>query len=308
MVVDRRNTIGLIALPSVFEEGTTCTMMPLRELPETVSVACAFQGEASCAIGFESGKIWKYHLESRQGRPIGIVSARATAIEALTNTCILVGSADGAVSLIDGRENGLARSVCFRDLSVISGISAWPNGSAAAAVGFVTGAATVFDLRMWVPIWSDKPGPIGQIVPIACDPPGVSYLVMNEEAMEIIVDRRGKLAPKPRRATVCGERGYFRRAFSYMGGAVVVDDESASFIHGSEEVPLYRLFDGSSSRLTTVPCENGTQIEYTLSEGASVHQHEGIVICGTVANNTVVTCDDWGFIHRWKLEWGVRRG
>jgi hypothetical protein len=312
LVVDATNTIGIVALPGsgVDAPPSLIAPMPLHKLQESVTASCALPEEPAVVLGFESGGVWKYDLQSRQGTQIASVAGgRTTAIDALSGAAVLVGAADGTLSLIDLRECGRpARSVAFQDFLALSAITIWPNGCAAAALGFHGGAATIFDLRMWMPIWSDKTGPVARILPMGLSSPGLSYLTMNEDIVEIIIESRAKPLPKPRVSLTYRERGGFRHAFSYRAGAIVIDDQSASFVHAGEGTPIYRLLDRAAPRLRIVPNDLGDEIEMSQKGGPSVHKHEGVVVCGTVVKDAVVTCDDLGFIHRWEVGLQKRKG
>jgi hypothetical protein len=314
VIVDSSNKISLVALPTIDPAAPLAAWrispMPLRDLLENVAVSCTLPLERSFVLGFENGGVSKYDAQARALVQLAaMTSCKATAIEPLFGTHLLVGSSDGQLSLLDPREssNRPVNSMSFRQFSKITSISAWPNGGVAAAVGFNIGAASIVDLRTWMPMWSDKTRPITQILPMGLETPGLSYCVINDEAVEIVIEPRVKPRVRARAAIAYNENASFRSAFSFQGGALVIDDISASFVHAGEGHPPIRLFDLDTSTLQIEPDDIGARILASRENKSSLHKHEGVITCGVQANDTVVTCDDMGFVHRWKVGVGLKR-
>jgi hypothetical protein len=84
----------------------------------------------------------------------------------------------------------------------------------------------VIELRMWMPLWSDKTAAVSHILPMAVNS-GLSCLVLTPDVVEIVTEPRMK--SRPRQTVNYCEAAMFRRAIRYRGGAIVVDDISASF-------------------------------------------------------------------------------
>jgi hypothetical protein len=300
VIIDSSNTLALVSLPLTKSDGTKSKPMPVRKVTEIVTTSCGLSSTSSFLLGLGTGEIEKFDIVRASGSRIGAVSNRTiTVLEPFGSTDVLVGSSDGTLSRLDMREatvNQITMSATFDGFRGVSAIAVWPNGGAAAAVGFAGGSVVIFDLRTWLPIWSDKTRRVEHILPMATDTPGLSYLLINEEAVEIVVEPRFRRPEKPRSSLVYYENTHFRMGFPYLGGAVVVDDASASFIHGCD-APLYRLFD-----LTSYQIKNSdSQIRKSKKLKPSLHKHDGIIVCGTIIEDTVVTCDDLGFINQWRL-------
>jgi hypothetical protein len=93
----------------------------------------------------------------------------------------------------------------------------------------------------------------------------------------------------------------FRYALPYRGGALVIDDWSASFIHCHPEFPPVRLFDRSDACLDIERKEALWSIPSAREQRPSVHQNVGRVTCATACGDVIVTCDNNGFINRWRV-------
>jgi hypothetical protein len=124
--------------------------------------------------------------------------------------------------------------------------------------------------------------------------------VLNEELAEITVNPKGRCRPKV--SVRYSEAVPFRTAVAYRGGAIVVDDFSASFIHLNTYPPVFRLFDTFAGRLDVERGQELVTIEASKDQAESLHQHPGKITCAARWGNVVVTCDDIGFINRWRLE------
>jgi hypothetical protein len=109
---------------------------------------------------------------------------------------------------------------------------------------------------------------------------------------------------KPRHVVRYQETAPFRCALPYLGGAITIDDLSASFIHTNIEFPIVRFYDGAVRPMLVSETHEWSEIEPDRALAASVHQHSGTVMCGCITQDVVVTCDNIGFIHRWRLDGG----
>jgi hypothetical protein len=313
VIVDSQNRISLLALPTIDPTappaGWRVTTMALRDLQDSVFVSCTLPSELDFILGFENGGVSKYDIQARTLVQLGaIANKKVTAMEPVLSKNLLMGSSDGHLSLLDPRESSTrpVNSMFFQKFSMVTSISVWPNSEVAAAVGFSIGAATIVDLRTWMPIWSDKTRSISQILPMALDTPGLSYCVVNDETVEIVIEPRIRPRIRARTAIAYHENGLFRKAFSFLGGALVLDDISASFVHAVEGQPLVRLFDMDTAPLQTQSDEVGCRILSSQENKSSLHKHDGIITCGVQTNDTIITCDDIGFVHRWKIEGRAR--
>jgi hypothetical protein len=160
----------------------------------------------------------------------------------------------------------------------------------------------VVDLRMEMPLWIDTSDVINQMVPIAGQSFGIGYLLLNRATAEMVAEPNGKIRTRASLAIRYNGNDVFKLAIPYKGGAVVIDDASASFIHPNPEPPVVRLFDTMSSRLKVRQGEKTCVIKASRQIGASVHQHPGRVTSGFRCGDLFVTCDDAGFINRLKIE------
>jgi hypothetical protein len=231
-----------------------------------------------------------------------------TAMSALSENSILVGSIGGSTSLFDFRatQSTPTHTMTCDISSSVASLSVWPNNRIDAGVGWREGLVTVLDLRMWVTLWSSKTQDISQLLPMSSEIPTLSYLVMSPNSIQIVSEARVKHPTKPRMTLCYQTPGLFRLALPYLGGAVVIDDLSASFLHASDGYPKVRLHDITTQPLSVRKKGKSTgviainQDEYTQS--LSLHQHPGVITCGLITKDVIVTCDELGFIHRSKLD------
>jgi hypothetical protein len=251
-------------------------------------------------IALDGGAVARYDIGARSGA-VGRVrdGAAPTALEAVSDAEALVAWDDGCVAMLDTRAAcAPAQGVRLGPFRDVANIAVWPNGRACAAVACRRGAVTIVDLRMWMAVAGEKTRPITQVLPMAIDESGLSYLLFNEEEAEVVVAAGNG---RPRTSTVYKEAGCFRRAVSFLGGAVIVDDVGASFLH-ARGAPICRLFDRECEALERDGAGGSWNIRKSPAHGPSVHKHEGVVVCGTVVKDVIVTCDDLGFINQWKIE------
>jgi hypothetical protein len=278
----------------------------LATLPEPPAAGASFAPfSPDFALAFPGGDIAKYDAETGIPFAIGRLSKRPTVIRPFSVSTILVGAGDGSVALFDCRETQAAPTRTIECGYCLTDIALWPNGSAIVGLATVGGLVTIFDLRTWTAAWVDKSPPVEQMLPMALDAPALAYLAMNAQCVEIVTEPRIKPVPRIRAARLYREAAPFRLALPYLGGAVVVDDVSASFVHASEAGPLVRLCDGGVRALAMRAAGADSEIlgeEEDAEALFSVHQHAGVVTCGAIVRDTVITCDDMGFMHRWRLD------
>jgi hypothetical protein len=252
-------------------------------------------GDGSLVLGFGSGAVDLFDIRAYRQVHIADLPGRVTALEVFRGA-VLAGCANGSVTIIDSREP--RASVIFEasELAPVGDICVWTGGGVLGGFGFSGGAVSLFDLRMAMPLWFDRTRPVKRLLPMGIDAPGVSYMVMNSRAVEMVVEPRNR----PRLAYT--EAAFFRCAISFHGGALVVDDETASFVHPNTALPPVRLFDQAMGTMTWAQMENVWKLRRSKKRKRSVHQHQGRVTCGTMFGDVVVTCDDLGFLNRWKVE------
>jgi hypothetical protein len=271
-----------------------------------MTAGCSLASGSFFVAGFESGLIQRYATESLMTVGESQMHQTVSAVDSVTDNVVLAGSIDGSVCLFDFRA-GRNRVITNDSFSSISDITVWPNDRIIAGIGYKDGVVTLFDLRMWLPIWSDTTYNLQKLLPLAVDSPGLSYLLMNPECVEVVIEPRMTPKERPRTTFLYREWKMFRTAFSYLGGAIVVDDFGASFVHGNRGYPVIRLNDLSSESLRMEP-ENGSWWIRRASwdfegsrDGPSIHKHQGKITCGTIVGDLVVSCDDLGFVHQWRL-------
>jgi serine/threonine protein kinase len=304
LVISNQNKVHYLTLPTDTKPIFRCSQISILE--NKITAGCSLASGTFFVAGFESGLIKRYATESMMVSNESQMNQTVTAIDYLTDNLMLAGSIDGTVSLFDFRA-GKNKEIANDTFSSISDIAVWPNNRIIAGIGYKDGIVSIFDLRMWLPIWSDTTYSFEKLIPMAVDSPGLSYLVMNSECVEVVIEPRLKPKERPRTTFLYQERRRFRTAFSYLGGAVVIDDGGASFVHGNRGYPVVRLNDLASESLRMEP-ENGSwrirRATWDLegaSDGNSVHQHQGNITCGTIVGDMVVTCDNLGFVHQWSL-------
>jgi serine/threonine protein kinase len=212
MVVDRRGEIRSVALPgeqrSVFEH---CILGASSEPPVS---GCSVTGDSAFVLGFASGKMNRYDIEQPSPIQIGCLSSPnfATSMSPLSENSILVGSTDGSASFFDFRatDTGPSCSIaCLGSSSAVSAIAVWPSSHVLAGLGSLDGVVTLLDLRMWIPIWSEKTTLVSGLVPLGYETPALSYLVMSRDWIEIVTEPRAKPQIRPRNVV----RGHLGGAF-----------------------------------------------------------------------------------------------
>jgi hypothetical protein len=175
-------------------------------------------------------------------------------------------------------------------------------------VGLADGGVFVFDLRVSMPLSMVLTRRVHELLPVSSDHTSMAFLVSSPVAAEI------KFLPKLH-ARARGKPSFLypgttpiRCAIAHEGGAVLVDDESSSFIHCVDDVPMFRMFDGFTDRLTTGKNDRRLTILPSTVHGPSVHQHSGQITCGETFGDSFVTCDDLGFVNLWNIKTTKRKG
>jgi hypothetical protein len=135
----------------------------------------------------------------------------------------------------------------------------------------------------------------------------VSYVVINGRNVEIATEPRSRGVPLCRGSVIYEDVAAFRWGIPHEGGAVVVDDASASFVHANHELPVVRLFEGSANRMRFANDRGGSRIVASGVQGRSLHCHTGIVTCGTKFGDVFVTGDDLGFVNMWRIKASVHK-
>jgi hypothetical protein len=313
IVIDSAGDAHYIALPSEstpnFQSGV------IASIDQVITTGCGCTSGSTFALGFQSGLLRRYSTASVCALGEFTMPSSVTAIDYLDENSLLAGSDDGFVALFDFRADAAAgpRTMLSDPFSPIAGLTVWPNDNVVAGIGFADGIVTVFDLRMWLPFWCDTTCNMTRLLPVAVDTPGLSYLLMNREWVEVVVEPRVTPKERPRGTFLYSEAQRFRNAFPYRGGAVVVDDEGASFVHGNRGCPMLRLHDWATEFLVVEPDQGAWRIRRKPRDEErsvfyrSVHQHQGHITCGTIVGDVVVTCDDLGFVHQWRLAPEIRR-
>jgi hypothetical protein len=252
-------------------------------------------GDGSLVLGFGSGAVELYDIRACRQVRIANLPSRVTALD-IFRGAVLTGCANGLVAIVDSREP--RASIIFEgtEFAPVSDICVWTGGGVLGGFGFYGGAVSLFDLRMAMPIWLDRTGPVRRLLPMGVDVPGVSYMVMNARTVEMVVEPRNR--PRLRYA----EAAMFRWPIPFHGGAIVVDDYTASFVHPNTALPGVRLFDESIGSMSWGQVENVWKLKRSKKRKGSVHRHQGRVTCGTMLGDVVVTCDDLGFLNRWRVE------
>jgi hypothetical protein len=309
IVIDNTGDAHFVSLPS--EAIPHFQHSQIAHLGQGISSGCGVTSGATFSLGFQSGILRRYATAVIS--PLGEFAMPSTvsAIEYVDDNSLLVGSRDGCVSLFDFRANG--RVIMTDPFSSVAGLTIWPNDRVISGVGYADGVVTLFDLRMWLPIWSDTTCNMVRLLPVAVDTPGLSYLLMNPEWVEVVVEPRLTPKERPRGTFLYREAQKFREAFAYRGGAVVVDDEGVSFVHVNHGSPMIRLHDWAAEPLTIEPDQGAWRIKRAPSHVEqpciyrSLHQHQGMITCGTIVGDVVVTCDELGFVNQWRLAPEIRR-
>jgi hypothetical protein len=202
--------------------------------------------------------------------------------------------------IVAGHANQWLRKYDLREGAAVSGIKlpflrigsvcAWP-AKVVVGVGFRDGAVMLVDTRMWLPIWQGKTVRAAGIAPlVAPDGVDLAFSVMNGDEVSIWKDLRIK------EVVSYHEQSQFGCMIPHAGGAVVVDDSGATFLHARADAPIVRLFDGGSENL-----EVEEDVIFGGVYGPSVHQHPAKVRCGTKVGELFVTGDDAGFVNIWSI-------
>jgi hypothetical protein len=252
-------------------------------------------GDGSLVLGFGSGAVELFDMHAFRQVHIADLPGRVTAVDVFRGA-VLAGCANGSVSIVDAREPRTGVIFEAPELAPVGDICLWTGGGVLGGFGFCGGAVSLFDLRMAMPLWFDRTGPVRRLLPLGIDAPGLSYMVMNSRAVEMVVE------PRNRPRLHYTEAALFRWVIPFQGGAIVVDDETASFVHPNTGMPPVRLFDQSFGGMAWAQVENVGNLRRCKRRKRSVHQHQGRVTCGTMFGDVVVTCDDLGFLNRWKVK------
>jgi hypothetical protein len=303
LIISNQRELHSVGLPTVPTPSFGHTQLSVFD--SSVTSGCDRFGDACIVLGFESGTIRRFATCAEGIVPVFELAtpSSVTAVQYLKENVILAGSIDGSVILIDFRDRELPRSVAIVDdkFDTISRIPVWPHNDIVAGIGYSAGIVSALDLRMGMPIWSGRTTRVSRLVPLAVDSPGLSFLAMNPDCVEIVVQQHRR----PKTTIVYQDYRPYREVLSYRGGALVIDDDGVSFIHGNAGLPLLRLYDLSTDSLTAdvarsrIREASGTWDEQ--QDRSSVHRHQASITCGTIVDDVVVTCDSLGFIHEWRF-------
>jgi hypothetical protein len=307
-LIDRRRRIRSVVLPC--DQDPVFKDSPLSPFPESPTSSCSLLTHTEFALGYNSGRLNRYNIEKATQIDIGSFASPdfPTAMSALSENSILVGSFCGSTSLFDFREtqSTATRTMTCDISSSVASISVWPNSHIVAGVGLRHGLVAFLDLRMWATLWSSKTQSVSQVLPMSSEIPTLSYFVMNPNAVQIVSEARVKLPTSPRVTLRYQTPALFRLALPYLGGAVVVDDLSASFLSANDGCPNVRLLDRTTKPLSVRKKGKSTGVilpqQDECTQSLSLHQHPGVITCGLITKDVVITCDDRGFIHRWRLD------
>jgi hypothetical protein len=260
----------------------------------------------SLALSYECGAfdVWDVSVAQPVQSVSGVSTREIAAMTAYSENSLLCGFGDGSLGVFDARApEGLTPAIAIENQKEIVSLCLWPD-SVVAGVGYGEGIVSVIDTRMWMVIHSRKTRRPEQLVPIApAKGDTLSYLVLNLEEVEIVTEN----PPLSRQSVNLGASLFyatkecFRCAVEYRGGAVVMDDASASFVHALAARPRLRLFDEKTAKLKCEEGVNGHRIERTRRYRRSVHQHSATITCGATIGSAVLTGDELGFVNIWDL-------
>jgi hypothetical protein len=300
IAIDSTNRIRWITLPS--DSAQRLYQAQTHMLKETPGAAAGLPSESCFLVGFRNGAIARYdHVKPIRTQICDPNDTRITAIEQLNGPIVLAGDWNGVLTRYDLRAPE-PHSFTFQELSV-SSLCTWPHHVPLVGVGFSHGVMALLDPRMdFLPVWTDRCPPVRQLLPIAPRCTGFAYLVVNSQLAEIFVEGRPTPRTRSRMVVTYQEMTPFRYALPYRGGALVIDDWSASFIHCQPEFLPMRLFDGTDVPLEVEREEAVWSIQSARQQRQSVHQNLGRITCATSCGDVMVTCDNNGFINRWRID------
>ena len=302
LTIDRSKRMRWIKLPS----GRT--LLPLEcqshVLRECASAVCPMIHEKRFILGYPSGGMDSFDfLTAKKTRIFPNREDRGvTAIRQFNRDSILAGHADGSVAICDLRENH-ERLVGMRfGVGPIADICTWPYGNALAGIACRNGALGLVDTRMFLPILVVDTIPCKTVVPLATEGDKIAYLAMGDDRAEIAIE------PRLSNNILYRERKPFRWATGYHGGAVIVDDKSASILTCAADTTSLRLYDGGSMKMSLEPFRDRMVLKSRdVSVANSIHKHVGTITCGTQCDDLFITGDNTGFIHVWRVRKTIRK-
>jgi hypothetical protein len=268
-----------------------------------ITAAAPLVSEAGFVLGLASGHMSRWDVETHGQTASWLAPSRPVSLAHAGGPTVLAGFDDGAVVLYDTRLQRRAHMLRMGSTaaSPIKNVCVWPS-TPVAGVGFADGLVCAIDLRAWLPLWLETSVWLRQVLPMAMDQVGMSFMALNEHEAELVARTPAWNKPAQRKS-VRLRQAAFRFGMPPQGGAVLVDDVSVSFVHNFEEVPIVRLFDGRSERFQ-MDGNCLTDDEAAISSfhmGESLHKHPGIVTCGTRHEMGFVTADDLGFVNFWNI-------
>lgn len=302
VTIDRARRLRWLKLPigrSLLPQE--CQTATIRERASSV---CSMIHENRIVVGYSSGGVDSFDFIT--SKKTAIFSRRpdksVLAIRQFDREALLLGHSDGSVAFCDLRENHQRMTAMKFDVGPIVDICTWPLGHALAGVACGDGALALVDTRMFLPILVADTIPCKTVVPLATQGDKISYLVMGEDRAEIAVE------PRLEHNIFYRERKPFRWATGYHGGAVIVDDKSASIISCTPDIPSLRLYDSGSMKMSVERYRDLYGLKSRdVSVANSIHKHTGTILCGARCDDMFVTGDNTGFVHIWRLRKSIRK-
>lgn len=261
-------------------------------------------------------------------------------IKPISENCIVFANKRGSLRLIDTRTSDSFLSLSFDpNIGGIADLCTW-NGIMV-GVGFQAGAISLIDTRMFQPFLFNvtRSDSLRKLVPInsrsdqissqkiQSNSSSASFLVLNnenEQVAEVYREPLNKVVLTYNCAESTNDRLHkIREAIPFAGGAIAIDDISASFItlNASYDAPRNKYNIHQSSRIyddyiLTIDAEENDESEVNLSiripvksqnKTKSVHMHSGRITCASsyndrnTSNHGVISCDDLGFVNLWNV-------
>jgi hypothetical protein len=279
---------------------------------DPISACISLTNEPGFALGFANGVVNHWDAKThRVAQTCAVPSKNAVvAMAHLSGPSILAAFSDNSIVRYDVREPASAKKAAepfFTPRSFSSPIAklcAWPSGNFV-GVGLKEGIVFVLDLRTGAPLALSLTVPVADLLPVASDA-GLSFLAASPAIAELKTLPRFSSRTKQGTTRVYSHGAPIRLAIPHEGGAVVVDDAGASFVHCQEQAPLLRLFEKATAPLEVRTDKSAVIIQPTKQHGLSVHQHTARITCGGTMGDSFVTCDEIGSLHVWNFK-PVRR-
>ena len=301
VTIDRSRRMRWMRLPSSKELlPVECQSHMIRE---QASAACV-SGERRLVIGYSNGAMDSFDFQTT--RKTRIFAPRdnkgVTAVQQLEPDVLLSGCSDGTIYMCDIREGHRQLRGKKIDVSPITDICKWGTCNALAGVACSDGVLALVDTRMFIPILVVDTIPCKKVVPLATEGDKIAYLAMGEKNSVIAIE------PRLETNVVYREQHSFRWAEAYHGGAVVIDDRSASLVNCTNSIPNLRLFDGGSREIVIEAYGESLMLDSPdVCVDESIHKHSGTITCGTHLDDVFVTGDNTGFVHVWRLKKNIRQ-